>query len=212
MNSMSGVRNFGGGSRGGGKGDIIPKGYRGGAIQQFTPEQLNLFSQLFSNLGSDSNLSRLAEGDESLFNEMEAPAMRQFSGLLGGLSNRFATGSGRGSTGALRSSGFQNEGTAAASNFAQELASNRQNLSRQALRDLFEMSHMLMGERPYERILANKRQKEPGFLQQFASNFAQSAGKSLGSNLKFGGGGGGGGEDTFKAGGISSQGNYPMMM
>lgn len=164
------------GRRGGAGGDVIPKGYRAGQIQNFTPEQMQQFSQLFSLLGEDSDLFKMAMGDQSYFDEMEAPAMRQFNELQGGLASRF---SGMG-MGGRKSSGFQNTSSAAASNFAQDLQSNRQNLSRQALRDLMEMSHSLMNEKPYERILSGKRQKEPGFWQQAASGASQQLGKTAG--------------------------------
>lgn len=176
------------GRRGGAGGDVIPKGYRAGQIQNFSPEQMDQFNQLFSLLGQDSDLFKMAMGDQSYFDEMEAPAMRQFNELQGGLASRF---SGMG-MGGRKSSGFQNTSSAAASNFAQDLQSNRQNLSRQALKDLMEMSHSLMNEKPYERILSGKEQKEPGFWKQFGSSFAQSAGKNLGSNLSLNKSGGGG--------------------
>jgi hypothetical protein len=41
-------------------GDKIPSGYKAGALQQFTPDQLNLFKSLFSHAAPDSYLSRLA--------------------------------------------------------------------------------------------------------------------------------------------------------
>ena len=103
----------------------------------------------------------MASGDESLFNEMEAPALRQFSGLLGNLANRGAAGSGRGSLGTLRSSAFQNQQSSAASNFAQELQANRQNLQRQGIRDLMEISNLLLGQRPYDRLVEKKEEKQP---------------------------------------------------
>lgn len=164
MNPSQGPRNPSTGSlrsRPNFKGDIVPKGYRTGQLQQYTPEQLELFGSQFQHLGPDSYLSRLAGGDQELFAEMEAPALRQFSGLAGGLANRFATGSGRGSMGNLRSSGFQNTGTAAASNFAQELQANRQNLQRQALQDLMGYSNQILNQRPYERFLREKPQEQP---------------------------------------------------
>src|SRR5882672_46659 len=84
-------------------GDSIPKGYKKGTIQQFTPEQMDLFRSLFGHTGQDSFLSKLAGGDEEAFGQVEAPAMRQFQGLQGQLASRF---SGMG-MGARRSSGFQ---------------------------------------------------------------------------------------------------------
>lgn len=148
--------------RGGLSGDVIPKGYRAGQLQQFTPEQMKLFGSMFGHVGPDSYTSRLAQGDEDLFNEMEAPAMRQFSELQGGLASRF---SGMGS-GARRSSGFQNTSSAAASNFSQDLQSNRQNLQRQAIKDLMGMSSELLGQRPNERFLREKAQKKVPWWQK----------------------------------------------
>jgi hypothetical protein len=160
MNSM-GARRSGGSSRGmsggGGKGDIIPKGYNVGQLQNFTPEAMDLYQQLFGYLGPDSDLARLAGGDESYFQQMEAPALRQFNELQGGLASRF---SGMG-MGARKSSGFQNTATQASSNFAQDLASRRQELSRQALMDMFNMSNVLLGQKPYDRFLAEKPEKGP---------------------------------------------------
>ena len=159
MNSLGGFGglkpNTGTMKRGGSTGDIIPKGYRKGQLQQFTPEQMDLFSQLFGHLGPDSFLSQLAGGDESMFEQMEAPAHRQFQGQLGQLASRF---SGMG-TGGRHSSGFQNTTTAAASNFSQDLAANRQNLQRQALMDLMGLSNNLLQQRPQEQFLAPKQQK-----------------------------------------------------
>lgn len=147
-------------SGGGRTGDVIPKGYKTGQMQQFTPEQMGLLQQGIGMVGPESYLSRLAGGDQSLFAEMEAPALQQFQGALGGLASRFSQGSGARSMGSRLSSGFQNTATSAVSNFAQQLAANRQNLQRQALGDIMQYSHMLMGQRPYERFLTEKQQKQ----------------------------------------------------
>lgn len=148
------------GSRGGMPGDKIPKGYRAGQMQQFTPDQMNLFKQMFSQVSPDSYTSRLAGGDQSAFDETEAPAMRQFSELMGGLSSRFSAGGGQGSLGNRRSSGFQNSATSAASNFAQDLHSQRHSMRQQAIKDLMGMSGDLLGQRPQEQFLVKKQQKQ----------------------------------------------------
>lgn len=144
------------------RGDIIPKGYekKAAQLQQYTPEQLEQFRNLFSQVGPDSYLAQLAGGDESLFQEMEAPAMRQFNELLGGIGSRFSAGSGQGSMGSRHSSAFQNATTSAASNFAQDLQSRRQELQRQAIMDLMGISNTLLDKRPFDRSLVQKRQKE----------------------------------------------------
>src|SRR5208337_2798286 len=135
----------------------IPEGYKAGKLQQFTPEQLELFQSLFGHLGPDSYLSQLAGGDESFFDEIEAPGKRQFAGSLGNIASRFSQGGGgQGALSSRRSSGFQNAATAASSNFAQELQAQRQGLQRQALYDLMGLSSNLLGQRPYEAFLTKK--------------------------------------------------------
>jgi hypothetical protein len=154
MSSMYGTGPTGGSMQG----NKIPKGYQLGQIQQFTPEMMQLFQSLFGQLGEGSYLSRLASGDPELFAEMERPALQQFSGQLGNLASKF---SGTG-LGGRRSSGFQNTATSAASQFAQDLQAQRQGLQRQALGDLFNMSNMLLQQRPYEQFVT----KKPDFLSQ----------------------------------------------
>lgn len=173
----------------------IPKGYSKGSLQNFTPEQMNLFGQMFGQVGPDSYLSKLAGGDEATFNQMEAPALRQFSGLQGNLASRFsgmgAGGQGR-ALGARRSSGFQNTMNSAASNFAQELQAQRQGLMSNARKELFDMSSQLLSQKPYENILTEKPKPwwqnalsglAGGVGQGFGQSFGQSSGKFL-----FGGG------------------------
>lgn len=140
-------------------GDKTPQGYKTAQLQQFTPEQLQLFQQQFSHLGPESYLSKLASGDQSAFAEMEEPALRQFNELQGGLASRF---SGAG-LGARKSSGFQNASTSAASNFAQDLAAQRNSYRQQAIQDLMGLSNQLLGQRPYERSLVEKQEKSNGW-------------------------------------------------
>lgn len=154
----------------------IPSGFKAGTLQQFSPEQMQLFSQLFSHTGPDSYLSRLASGDQSMFEEMEAPAYRQFAGSLGQIASKFS----QPGTGARKSSGFQNTATSAASNFAQDLASRRQELQRQALMDLMGISNNLLAQRPYERFLTEKPQS---FLQSLGSGLSTGLGQGLGKSI-----------------------------
>lgn len=159
MTSMTGGGGYGQVTGPNGKvGNKIPKGYRQGQTQNYTPEQMELYKQQFSHLGPDSYLSKLAGGDQSFFDEIEAPAHRQFNAAQGQTASRF---SGMG-MGGRKSSGFQNEMTAASSNFAEQLQSNRQGLQRQAIQDLMGMSNTLLGQRPYENFLYEKPQKQGG--------------------------------------------------
>jgi hypothetical protein len=136
----------------------IPRGYEVGNIQQYTPEQMQLFQQQFGHVSPESYLSRLAGGDESFFQQMEEPAHRQFAQSLGGIASRFSQGGGgQGALGARRSSGFQNTLGQAGSDFAQNLQAQRQSLQRQALSDLLGYSNMLLGQRPQEQFLTKQQ-------------------------------------------------------
>lgn len=137
-------------------GTKLKGGMKQGQMQTFTPEQLELFQSLFGHLGPDSFLAKLAGGDQSTFGEIEAPAIRQFGELQSGLASKF---SGMG-LGARRSSGFQNTSNQAASDFAQDLQSKRQEMRRQAIQDLMGLSNDLLGQRPYENYAYESSKKK----------------------------------------------------
>lgn len=142
-------------------GNKVPSGYKLGQIQQFNPQQMELFQQLFGNVAPESFLSQIAGGDETAFNELENPALKQFSALQGNIASRF---SGAGS-GARRSSGFQNSMNSAAQDFAGQLQAQRLGLRKQALQDLMGFSNQLLNQRPYENFLNKKENKEPFWKQ-----------------------------------------------
>jgi hypothetical protein len=151
MSSLTGGKGLGGsGSIG------APKGYEHSQLSNWNTGQQKLFNQSLSHVGPDSYLSKLAGGDEDTFNQIEAPALRQFNQLQGGLASRF---SGQG-TGGQKSSAFQNARTAATSNFAQDLQSRRHDLRQQAISDLMGMSNQLLGQRPFENFLTPKQERE----------------------------------------------------
>ena len=160
-----------------------PHGFSKYAVNNYTPEQQKLFRQGFEHLDRDSYTSRLARGDQSQFEEMEAPALRQFNELQGGLASRF---SGQG-MGARKSSGFQNTSNAAASDFASQLQANRQELQRQAILDMMGMSDKLLNQRPQERGFVEKPHKETWGDTALKWYTAYQGGNNSG-----GGGGGGG--------------------
>lgn len=129
--------------------DDIPEGYDVGSINQYDRNQTKLYEGMFGNVGKDSYLSKLAGGDEATYREMEAPAMKQFNQLQGGLASRFSNMG----MGARRSSGFQNTSTQASSDFASQLKSQRNDLRMKAIKDLQEMSSQLLDKRPREKFL-----------------------------------------------------------
>lgn len=170
MSMPPGAYSSKGGSRGGGPNDKIPKGYRAGKMQQFTPEQMELFQQLFGHLGPDSFLSKLAGGDQEAFDEMEKPALQQFNALQSGIASKYS-GAGMG---ARRSSGFGLEQNAAAQDFAGQLQSQRTGLRSQALNDLMGMSNTLLGQKPFENFISPKQQKQSGW-----NSFMQGVGGAI---------------------------------
>jgi hypothetical protein len=145
-------------------------GYK--AVSQFTPEQTQLFRQLFGQLAPESFLSKLGGGGQEMFEQLEAPAMRQFAALQGNLASRF---SGLG-TGARRSSGFANSIGGYASQFAQDLQAQRLGLQRQAIRDLQELSGSLLQQRPFAYL-----QKQKPFWQELSTALAGGIGQGIGS-------------------------------
>lgn len=173
MNSMSGSGGYG---RLSGAGSSKTPGYNQVKIGQYTPEQSQLFQQQFGMVGPDSYTARMAGGDQSMFDEIERPALQQFGELQGNIASRF---SGMG-MGGRRSSGFQNTMNQAGSDFAQQLQSNRQGLQRQAIQDLMGYSNQILGQKPYEQMLQPKKKKK-SFLQQLLSGGMQLGGAALGS-------------------------------
>lgn len=162
-------------------GSKVPSGYKQFQVQKFTPEMMEQFQSLFGHVSPDSYLAKLAGGDQSAFDEMEAPAMRQFSALQGNIASRFS-GMGQGGR---RSSGFQNTMNQASSDFAQDLASKRMEHRRNAIQDLMGFSEMLMGQQPYETGLVEKQQK-PSFLNSVSQGFGSAVGKGASEGISSG--------------------------
>lgn len=154
-------------------------GFQQVSLPNFTPEQSQLFQHLLGQIGPNSQTSRLAGGDQSQFDQLEAPAMRQFGAFQGNLASKF---SGEG-MGGRKSSSFQNASTSAASNFAQDLQSQRMGLQRQALSDLMGMGNQLLNQRPFENRLLEKEQPFWKQLLLTGTGFgSQIAGSYLGKN------------------------------
>lgn len=148
-------------------GDIVPKGQRLAQVQNYTPQQLQQHEQMFQHVGPDSYLARLAGGDESMFEQLEAPAWRQFQQAQGQLASRF---SGQG-MGGRNSSGFQNAAGQLGSDFAMNLQAQRMNMRNQALRELMGYSDALLNQKPYDKALYQKQQKQNPWAEM-AGKFA----------------------------------------
>ena len=117
-------------------------------------------------------LSRLLSGDQSIFQELEAPALRQFQEqIVPGLAERF-TGMGLGAQG---SSGYQQVLGGAASRLAQDLAGQRSQYRMSALDRLLSQAGQTMQARPYDVV-----PRTPGFLENVISSGAENFGKGAG--------------------------------
>ncbi len=152
-----------------------PEGYSQGKMNNFTPEQMQLFSQMFGHVGPNSFTSKLAQGDQQAFQDMERPALQQFNGIQGNIASRF---SGMG-MGGRKSSGFQNTMNSAASDFASNLQSQRMSYQQQAIKDLMGMSSELLGQRPFENYLVEKPRP---WYEQAAIGAAEGVGQGLGQS------------------------------
>lgn len=135
-------------------------GYKLRNVPNFTPGQMQLFQKLLGGLSGGGGLeggldflSRLSGGDESMFEQLEAPAYSSFNKAIGQLGSRFA---GFGS-GALDSSAFQQATSGAASDLAQNLQSQRLGLQQGAIERLLGLSQNLLSQKPYESFLEKKR-------------------------------------------------------
>jgi hypothetical protein len=152
-----------------------PHGYQPYGIQQYTPQQMRIFEGEEQYLSPDSYLGRLAGGDESIFNEIEEPALRQFNELQGNIASRF---SGMG-MGGRKSSGFQNTTNTALQDFASQLQAQRMNLRNQAIRDLMGFSNQFLNQRPVEKGF-QKKDRSGGWGEGVSTLFGGGPGLATG--------------------------------
>lgn len=122
--------------------------------------QMGWRNQIQQGIGSGTDaalrgLSGLASGDEASFQQMSAPAWRDFNQAQGGIASRF---SGMGS-GARRSSGHQNAQSGAATDFAERLQGQRLKLQQSAWEQLLGMGSHLFDQNLFETSLIPKKRK-----------------------------------------------------
>ena len=179
------------------KNEQTPMGMNNYAINQFTPEQTSVFANEFNHLGKGSYLERLANGDQELYNEMEAPQFQKYNAQQGQLASYF---SGMG-MGGRKSSGFQNAANQSSIDFAQELQKNRADMRSNAIKNLMGLSDQVLNQRPQERGLTQNQEESRN-------------GKTVAGTVVGGIGGGilgyafGGGPGAFKGASMGSQLGY----
>lgn len=178
MSMMGGVGPTGGTQK------VKGTGYRALNTQQFTPDQMQLFKQMFGNVSPESFTSKIAQGDEGAFQQAEAPGWRALGEAQGMLGSRYSQFRefGPGAMSAQKGSSFQNAQNSLNQNFAESLQSRRMGLQNQAIQDLMGMSHHLLGERPYQTDFFQEPEKKDSFLKQLALSLGGGLG-SAGSTL-----------------------------
>jgi hypothetical protein len=118
---------------------------------------------------------RMAAGDQSQFEQMEAPAMRQLNSFLGSEASRF---SGMGGSGSRNSSGFQNTMGEAGASLAEKLSSKRMDYQQQALAQLLGLSESLLGRSTFNSALIPKKKS---FFSELMGGMSGGLGSGLGS-------------------------------
>lgn len=161
-------------------------GLRGTGYKQVTTPTMSqgtmdLFNKLLGGSSEGissglSNLSKMASGDQSTFDQMEAPALRQFSGLQGNFSSKYAGGQGSSS---LQNSRFQNAMGGANADFAERLSSNRMGMQQSAIEQLMHLAEHLLGTKTFESSLIPKK---PSLLSQILGGIGGLGGK-VGGNI-----------------------------
>lgn len=160
-----------------GYGAKTPKGYETYQLPTMEPGIHDMFMKLLGGagqgaLGGLQNLQKLAGGDQSYFQQLEAPAFRQFEGAMGQLGSRFA-GMGMG---AGKSSGMKFAAGGMASDLSQQLQSQRMGLQQNAISQLMGMSQNLLGMPTMEYGLA----KKPNMWEQIFGPLLGSIGGAAG--------------------------------
>jgi len=157
-------------------------GYNTQQLSTLSPEQQQLFSSVFGNMmpGLQSgigHLGKLASGDQSAFEQLERPALSQFSSLMGGLSSRL------GGAGLRRSGGTGLAGSTAAADLAERLQGQRLGLQQNAIQQLLGLSQSLLGRQSVENVTM---QKQRPAWQEFLMAMAPGLGQGLGSAATMG--------------------------
>lgn len=144
------------------------------------PKAMELYQQIAQALGPHlkntvGNIGQMAAGGtEEQWNQLEAPAMRQFNQFQGNMASRFS-GAGMGSR---HSSGFQNTMTGASTDLAERLQGNRMNLQQNAQSQLLGLYQNLMGTDTFDTQFL---QKQKPWWQELLSSLGPAAGQAAGS-------------------------------
>ncbi len=145
-------------------------GLRPVQISKMSPQKKGYYDQVMGTAGpamaqSAQRMAQLASGGTpETWEQLEAPAMRQFGQLQGNIASRFSGGGGQGggqAAGSLRhSSGFQNEMGEQAADLAERLQGQRLDYMNNASEQLRSLYHDLMSQDEYDTFITNKKKKQ----------------------------------------------------
>jgi hypothetical protein len=134
-------------------------GYKTQQLPTMTPQMQQLFQSLLGGAGGGANaglshLSGLASGNQSSFEEQEAPAYAAFNKTLGQVGSKYSFYN------AQDSSAFQNALAGEGGKLAQNLQGQRSDIRNNAIKDLLGFSNQLLGKNPFENVL---QKEDEGF-------------------------------------------------
>lgn len=161
----------------------IPRGFEMYSLPTMGGGQADIYNMLkgqFQQGGGDvfQKLFGLAKGDSDMFDQLEAPAMRQFQQQIApGIAQRYA-GSGIGS-----SSGMQNSIAGAGANLAENLQSQRMGLMERSMQNVLGLGDRLLGTPTQQFGLSQKENMMRDFMQMLGMAGGQMAGVFGGTKL-----------------------------
>lgn len=161
----------------------VPKGFGMYSLPTMGGGQADIYNMLkgqFQGGAGDvyQNLLSMAKGDQGMFEQLEAPAMRQFQQQIApGIASRYA------GSGISGSSGMQNALASAGGNLAQDLQAQRMGLMRQSMQDVLHLGNTLLGTPTQQFGLYQKENMLRDLMQMLGGAGSQAAGIFGGSKL-----------------------------
>jgi hypothetical protein len=161
----------------------LPKGFGQFSMQTMGPGQSQIYDLIrgqFQGGAGDvyKNLLSMASGDQGMFQQLEAPALRQFQQQIApGIASRYA------GSGISGSSGMQNSLAAAGGNLAENLQSQRMNLMQQSMHDVLSLGNTLLASPDRQYGLYQKQNMLRDLMQMLGGAGSQAAGIFGGTKL-----------------------------
>ena len=177
-------------------------GYKAHQIQNYTPQAMKFYEDYMDKIGGGAMkgadyYTKIAAGDQSVFDEIEKPAYNAYEKQIGALGNRFSH------LGALDSNYFENATAGAGRELQENLASKRTELRQKAIDTLMNQSSALLDKKPFETVY--EKEKDPNEWMNVLSSMGPEF-MELFQSLGLGGDGSGGGMGNAGAKGVGGVG------